>query len=51
MVLLPHPAGPVTMRIWWLLVIVIVTGFVVFNEVEDIEGDPVLDIGGVGGEA
>jgi hypothetical protein len=28
-----------------------VTGFVVFSEAEDIEGDPVLDIGGVGGGA
>jgi hypothetical protein len=28
-----------------------VAGFVMFNEVEDTEGDPVLDIGGVGGEA
>jgi hypothetical protein len=28
-----------------------VAGFVMFSEVEDTEGDPVLDIGGVGGEA
>jgi hypothetical protein len=34
---------------WWLLAIDMVAGFAMFREAEGIDGDPVLEIGGVGG--
>jgi hypothetical protein len=53
-VLLPHPAGPVTIRMWWWLDIDIGAVFSVFSiwMIDDcFNGEPVLEVGGVGGGA
>lgn len=49
--LLPHPAGPVTMRMWWWVEIVILAVSVSFMTAMDLDGEPVLEAGGVGGDA
>ena len=48
--LLPHPAGPVTMRMWWWVEIVILSVSVAFRTDIDF-GEPVLEAGGEGGDA
>lgn len=50
MVLLPHPAGPVTMRMWWWLVMDMAGATASFNGVEEMAGEPVLEMGGVSGD-
>ena len=49
MVLLPQPAGPVTMMMWCWLVIDMAAGLVSSREVDETDGDAVFDIGGVSG--